>query len=109
MTITHGISTTEHNLFLKSVEGRGLFELAQHEFTHRSRTGISRIDRVYCNFGPAMQLDHQAHCEPLAASGIPFTDDRNLRHLLRKHRTLLHFESAKEADRQDGRPLTGLR
>ncbi len=47
MDITHGTNAKEHELFLKAVADRDMFELIQHDFTHRSGAGISRIDLVY--------------------------------------------------------------
>jgi hypothetical protein len=65
MMITHNTCTKEHDQFMKNVDGKDLFDLQQHDFTHRSGTGLSRIDRIYCNFGAALQLDHQVYCEAL--------------------------------------------
>ena len=44
---------------------KGLFELIQDEYTHRNGLGLSRIDRIYSNFGQAAQLDHRVECRAL--------------------------------------------
>ena len=42
-----------------------LVELEQAEFTHRSSTGLSRLDRIYVNMPPSHQLDHVIQCAAL--------------------------------------------
>jgi hypothetical protein len=45
--------STEQKAFNQLIVAKGLFELAQDEYSHRNGTGLSRIDRIYTNFGQA--------------------------------------------------------
>jgi exonuclease III len=55
----------EYKSFCSLMAPLGIFELSQDEFTHKTSSGVSKIDRVYTNYGPAMQLDHMIDCTAL--------------------------------------------
>ena len=121
----------EHKDFRALMDPKGIFELTQDEFTHRSATGLSKIDRVYSNFGSATQLDHHINCtalqwpepwvsahRPLLFScrapkdkqvGTTYIDDKVLDDPSLHHRVLLHLSQLKATDEEDGIKHTGNR
>ena len=131
MAFSQRVCTTEQKDFLNAAEKFDLFELSQEEFTHRSGPGISRIDRIFCNYAPAAQLDHIVHCEalpwppPRVSAHRPLVfgcrpavdypadavhlDDRILEHPDWKHRTLLNYAEAERRDVEDGHQPSGIR
>ena len=113
------------------MDPQGLFELTQEEFTHRSATGLSKIDRVYSNYGSATQLDHHIDCtalqwpEPWVSAHRPllfscrapkdkqsdstFINDKVLDDPSLHHRVLLHLDQLKVKDEEDGCRPAGAR
>ena len=64
-TTTLRMDIAETSLFKELLSPKRVFELEQDDLTHRSSTGSSRLDRIYANYNPAQQLDHQILCTTL--------------------------------------------
>ena len=61
-----GRQTAEDKEFVSLVsEPHQLVELEQPDFTHRTTTGMSRLDRIYVNMPASHQLDHTIQCAAL--------------------------------------------
>jgi exonuclease III len=121
----------EQKDFCNLMETKGIFELTQDEYTHKTTSGLSKIDRVYVNYGPAIQLDHQIDCSALPWPEVWVSAHRPLMFSCRPpmdknpdniyieekvlddpgwhHRVLLQLEHLKAQDEENGFMPSGTR